>query len=60
MRAVIYRARRGLFKRNQYRARIIATNGKTTFESSESYNNVGDLEDALHELNPALPVVHHF
>jgi uncharacterized protein YegP (UPF0339 family) len=60
MRALIYKSRRGLLGRTQYRARIVAQNGKTTFVSAESYNNVADLEAALRKLNPDLIVVRKF
>lgn len=45
MRFVITRARRGVLRRNQWYARIIAANGRVLF-TSESYNNRGDCEAA--------------
>jgi uncharacterized protein YegP (UPF0339 family) len=56
MRAIIYKARRGRADRTQYRAKIIAGNGKKIFVTSESYNNPGDIEKQLLALSPTLPI----
>lgn len=50
----IYRARRGLIGRTQYRARVIAGNGKRLFVSAEGYNNLGDLLKITDRLFPNL------
>lgn len=62
MKATIYRSRRGLFSRPQWRARIVHTDkngrpGKTFLETSESYNNPGDIARHLATLNPGLEIV---
>jgi hypothetical protein len=51
----IYRARRGMLRRTQWRARVVAPNGKPLFVSSESYNNVDDLLEIVDRLFPSLP-----
>lgn len=51
----IYPARRGLIGRKQWRARVVAANGKTLFVSAESYNNRGDLVQVVDQLFPNLP-----
>jgi uncharacterized protein YegP (UPF0339 family) len=50
----IYRARRGLLKRTQYRARVVAPNGKALFVSAEGYNNLDDLLAITGRLFPTL------
>jgi uncharacterized protein YegP (UPF0339 family) len=50
----IYRARRGLMRRTQYRARVVAPNGRVLFISAESYNNLGDLITITDRLFPNL------
>ena len=50
----IYEARRGLLRRKQYRARIVAPNGKTLFQSSEGYNNLAELLEITGRLFPHL------
>lgn len=41
-RAEVYKARRGLIGRTQWRWRYLATNGLTLATSGESYNNLSD------------------
>lgn len=50
----IYKSRRGLLLRTQYRARVIAGNGKPLFVSSEGYNNLADLLKITDRLFPHL------
>jgi uncharacterized protein YegP (UPF0339 family) len=50
----IYRARRGKLNRTQYRARVVAPNGKALFVTSESYNNLDDLLAIADRLFPHL------
>lgn len=38
----LYRAKRGLLRRNQWRWRLIADNGRVIATSGESYNNRSD------------------
>lgn len=52
----IYRGRRGLFSRTQYRARVVAPNGRRLFVSAEGYNNLGDLTELVARLFPELDV----
>jgi uncharacterized protein YegP (UPF0339 family) len=52
----IYAARRGLLGRKQYRARVVAANGKTLFVSAEGYNNRKELLKVVADLFPGLPV----
>jgi uncharacterized protein YegP (UPF0339 family) len=52
----IYKAKRGLLRRQQYRARIVAGNGRNMFVSSEGYNNLADLEGVVERCFPGLPV----
>ena len=52
---LIYRSRRGMLLRTQWRASVLAPNGKTLFKSSESYNNVDDLLKIVDRLFPSLP-----
>jgi hypothetical protein len=54
-RVEIYRSRRGLLRRPQWRARVVAPNGKALFSISESYNNVDDLLKIVDRLFPDLP-----
>jgi uncharacterized protein YegP (UPF0339 family) len=42
MRFELYRARRGLLRRTQWRWRLIASNGRIIATSGESYNNRRD------------------
>lgn len=49
----IYRARRGLLGRTQYRARVVA-GGDKLFVSSEGYNNLADLLKITDRLFPTL------
>jgi uncharacterized protein YegP (UPF0339 family) len=55
-RVFIYKAKRGLLRRQQYRARIVAGNGRNLFVSSEGYNNLADLEGVIARCFPGLPV----
>jgi uncharacterized protein YegP (UPF0339 family) len=50
----IYRSRRGLLGRTQYRARVVAPNGKALFVSAEGYNNLADLLKISDRLFPDL------
>lgn len=50
----IYRAGRGLLRRTQYRARVVAPNGKALFVSAEGYNNLADLLAITDRLFPTL------
>lgn len=50
----IFTARRGLLRRTQYRARVIAGNGEKLFQSSEGYNNLHDLLKITDRLFPHL------
>jgi hypothetical protein len=50
----IYCGRKGLLKRKQYRARVIAGNGKALFVSGEGYNNLKDLLAITDRLFPHL------
>lgn len=43
----LYRAKRGLLRRTQWRWRLIAGNGKTIAESGESYNNRSDAMEMI-------------
>lgn len=52
----IYRARRGLLFRAQWRARVLGGNNRVIFVSAESYNNLGDLMKQVERLFPTLPV----
>jgi uncharacterized protein YegP (UPF0339 family) len=54
-RVEIYRARRGVLRRTQWRARVVSSNGKTLFVSAESYNNVDELLAIVARLFPDLP-----
>jgi uncharacterized protein YegP (UPF0339 family) len=42
MRFEVYRGRRGIFGRTQWRWRLRAANGKIIADSAESYNNRAD------------------
>lgn len=53
-RVEIYQARRGGLGRKQYRARVVAPNGKVLFVSAEGYNNVADLLAISDRLFPDL------
>jgi uncharacterized protein YegP (UPF0339 family) len=53
-RVEIYRARRGMLRRTQWRARVVAANGETLFVSAESYNNVDYLSELCDRLFPDL------
>lgn len=50
----IYQARRGLLGRKQYRARVVAPNGKVLFVSAEGYNNLPELLAISDRLFPHL------
>jgi hypothetical protein len=50
----IYCGRKGLLSRKQYRARVVASNGRTLFVSGEGYNNIGDLLNITNRLFPHL------
>lgn len=50
----IYQGRRGLLTRKQYRARVVAANGKRLFVSAEGYNNLRDLLAITDRLFPHL------
>ncbi len=52
----VYKGKRGLFSRNQYRARVNSGNGNILFVSSEGYNNQMDLLNIVGRLFPDLPV----
>jgi uncharacterized protein YegP (UPF0339 family) len=52
----IYRARRGLLSRNQFRARVVAKNGRTVWILSETYNNKGDVAGMCQRYMPQLPI----
>ena len=52
MRVQIYRARRGLLMRKQWRARVVAANGRVLFVSAEGYNNLGDIRGIVATLFP--------
>ncbi len=54
MRLEIYRARRGVLRRQQWRARVVSSNGKVLFANAESYNNVDDLLKVTSQLFPNL------
>lgn len=43
MRVQIYRGKRGLLSRNQWRLRTVAGNGKVELVAAEGYNNLGDV-----------------
>lgn len=51
----IYKGRRGLLSRNQWRARVRSENRNITFVSAEGYNNLGDLERVVARMFPGLP-----
>jgi uncharacterized protein YegP (UPF0339 family) len=51
----IYRSRRGVLRRTQWRARVVAPNGRALFVSSESYNNLDELLRIVDRLFPNLP-----
>jgi uncharacterized protein YegP (UPF0339 family) len=53
-RVQIYRSRKGLLSRTQYRARVVSGNGKTLFVSAEGYNNLEDLLAIVDQLFPDL------
>jgi uncharacterized protein YegP (UPF0339 family) len=53
-RVEIYQSRRGLLGRKQYRARVVAPNGKALFVSAEGYNNLKDLLAVSDRLFPNL------
>jgi hypothetical protein len=55
-RVQMYKGRRGLFGRSQWRARVISGNNRRLFISAESYNNLGDLKEITDRLFPDLPV----
>jgi uncharacterized protein YegP (UPF0339 family) len=50
----IYQAKRGLLRRKQYRARVIAPNGKVLLVTAEGYNNLNDLLAVTDRLFPHL------
>jgi hypothetical protein len=52
----IYAGRRGLLKRKQWFARVVATaNGENVFRSSEGYNNQLDLVHICDRVYPGFP-----
>lgn len=46
----IRRARRGLLRRNQWYAVIVASNGLEIWRTSETYNNHGDVAEIARHL----------
>jgi uncharacterized protein YegP (UPF0339 family) len=54
-RVEIYRSRRGMLRRTQWRARVVAPNGRVLFTSAESYNNPDDLLAIVDRLFGHLP-----
>ena len=54
-----YQAKRGLLRRNQWRARV-KSGGDILFVSSEGYNNLQDLLDIANRLFPDIPKVRVF
>jgi hypothetical protein len=50
----IYVSRRGLLRRKQYRARVVAPNGKVLFVTAEGYNNLRELLAVSDRLFPHL------
>ncbi len=52
----VYKGKRGLFSRSQYRARILSANGNIIFQTSEGYNNQMDLLNVVGRLFPHLAV----
>jgi hypothetical protein len=44
-----------MLRRPQWRARVVSSNGKTLFVSSESYNNVDELIAICDQLFPDIP-----
>jgi uncharacterized protein YegP (UPF0339 family) len=50
----IYRSRRGMLRRTQWRARVVASNGRALFVTAESYNNIRDLIEITDRLFPHL------
>lgn len=53
-RVEIYQGKRGLLGRKQYRARVVAPNGKVLFVSAEGYNNLSELLAISDRLFPNL------
>lgn len=43
----LYRSKRGLFRRTQWRWRLIAGNGRVIATSGESYNNRSDAKSII-------------
>jgi hypothetical protein len=43
----IYAGRRGLLKRKQWFARVVASNGKNVWRTSEGYNNLREVQDEV-------------
>jgi hypothetical protein len=50
----IYHGRRGLLSRKQYRARVVAPNGRVLVVTAEGYNNLKDLFAITDRLFPNL------
>lgn len=50
----IYRSKRGLLRRTQYRARVVAPNGQRLMVTAEGYNNLKDLLAITDRLFPNL------
>lgn len=50
----IYLGRRGLLLRKQFRARVVAPNGRVLFASAEGYSNLADLLAITDRLFPNL------
>lgn len=56
MRFVLYRARRGLLLRTQWRWRLVARNGRTIATSGEGYNNRKDALSAIVSIRAEAPL----
>lgn len=53
---VIYRGRRGLLTRSQYRARVVHQNGNTLWTTPEGYNNKADLREMCRRSMPNVEI----
>lgn len=51
----IYRGRRGLLSRNQYRARAMRS-GRVVWSTPEGYNNKQDLKDVCESFMPGVRI----
>ena len=56
MRFELYRARRGLLRRTQWRWRLIARNGRILAVSAEGYNNRRDALSAIVSIRAEAPL----